>query len=142
MLEANPELTPDDIRSILESTAREDDDTGTLPDAGDNVWGHGKVNASHAVLASFTWDSSLGRPDMAVKKPTLYPNPVREQLWFSGLSYGESTWEVFDIHGQLCQSGHTLHLTSIDVSGLHTGLYIIQIRSFHASQAFKFLKRL
>jgi len=142
MLEANPELTPADIRSILESTAREDEDTGALSAVGDNVWGHGKVTASQAVIASLSWDSSLGRPDMAVDQPTLYPNPAREQLWFSGLSYGESTWEIFDIHGQLCQSGQTFHLTSIDVSGLHTGLYIIQIRSSRASQAFKFLKRL
>jgi len=141
MLEANPELTPADIRSILESTAREDDDTGTLPDAGDNVWGHGKVNASHAVLASFTWDSSMETPNLAVEQPTVYPNPAREQLWFSGLSYGESTWEVFDIHGQLCQSGHTLHLTSIDVSGLQTGFYLVQVRTPRSSQAFKFLKR-
>jgi subtilisin family serine protease len=141
MLEANPELTPADIRSILESTAREDDDTGILPATGDNVWGHGKVTASHAVLASFTWDSSMETPNLAVEQPTVYPNPVREQLWFSGLSYGESTWEVFDIHGQLCQSGQTLHLTSIDVSGLQTGFYLVQVRTPRSSQAFKFLKR-
>ncbi|MDG2311067.1 MAG: S8 family peptidase [Flavobacteriales bacterium] len=141
MLEANPELTPADIRSILETTAREDEDTGTLPAMGDHVWGHGKVTASQAVLASLSWDSSLSLSDFVIESPTVYPNPAHEQLWFSGLPSGESTWEVFDIHGQLCQSGQTFHLTSIDVSGLHAGLYIIQIRSSRASQAFKFLKR-
>ena len=140
MLEANPELTPADIRSILESTAREDEDTGILPAAGDDVWGHGKVTASQAVLASLTWDSSLGTPDLAVEQPTVYPNPAREQLWFYGLS-GESTWEVFDIHGRLCQSGHTLHLTSIDVSELKPSLYIIQVRTSRSLQVFKFMKR-
>ena len=30
MLEANPDLTPADVRSILESTARQDDDTGAF----------------------------------------------------------------------------------------------------------------
>jgi len=142
MLEANPELTPADIRSILESTAREDDDTGILPAAGDDVWGHGKVTASLAVLASLTWDSSLGTPDLAVENPSIYPNPAREQLWFSGLSFGKSTWEVFDINGRLCHSGHTLNLTSIDVSGLQTGLYIIQVRTSRSSQVFKFLKQM
>jgi S-ribosylhomocysteine lyase LuxS involved in autoinducer biosynthesis len=46
------------------------------------------------------------------------------------------------MHGRLCQSGHTLNLTSIDVSGLKTGFYIIQVRTYRSSQVFKFLKRL
>jgi len=142
MLEANPELTPADIRSILESTSREDDYTGILPAAGDNVWGHGKVTASLAVLASLTWDSSLGTPALATTQPTVYPNPVREKLWFYGLSSGESTWKIFDIHGRLCNSGLTLNLTSIDVSGLLPGLYIIQALSSNSSHEFKFLKQL
>jgi subtilisin family serine protease len=142
MLEANPELTSADIRSILELTAREDDDTGILPTAGDNVWGHGKVTASLAVLASLTWDSSLGTPALATTLPIAYPNPVQEKLWFHGLSSGESTWKVFDIHGRLCHSGRTLNLTSIDVSGLMPGLYIIQILSSSSSNEFKFLKHL
>ena len=142
MLEANPELTPADIRSILESTAREDGDTGILPAAGDDVWGHGKVTASHAVLASLTWDSSLGTPGLEVEKTSVYPNPVLELLWFSGLPGGESTWEIFDIQGRLCKSGQNLHLTSIDVSDLQPNLYVIQVQTSHSSQAFKFLKRL
>ena len=142
MLEANPDLTPADIRSILESTAREDEDTDLLPAAGDHVWGHGKVTASQAVLASLSWNSSLNLSGLVIESPTIYPNPVRERLWFSGLPGGELTWEVFDIHGQLCQSGQTLHLTSIDVSGLQAGFYLVQVRTPRASQAFKFLKRL
>jgi subtilisin family serine protease len=141
MLEANPELTQADVRSILESTAREDDETGVLPSAGDHVWGHGKVTASQAVLASLTWDSTLGATELAAIQPMVYPNPVREQLWFYGLSSGESSWEIVDIHGRLCESGSNLNLTSVDVSGLKPGLYIIQVRSSSFSQEFKFLKR-
>jgi hypothetical protein len=73
MLEANPELTPADIRSILESTAREDEDTGTLPTEGDHVWGHGKVNAAQAVLAALTWDSNMGTTELAINHVTLSP---------------------------------------------------------------------
>ena len=51
MLEANPELTPADVRSILEFTARQDNYTGELPGEDENVWGHGKVTASQAVQA-------------------------------------------------------------------------------------------
>ena len=42
MLEANPNLTPADVRAILELTAREDDDTGTLPDEETSFGGTGK----------------------------------------------------------------------------------------------------
>ena len=52
MLEANPELTPADVRSILEFTARQENYTGELLGEDENVWGHGKVTASQAVLAS------------------------------------------------------------------------------------------
>ena len=142
MLEANPDLTPADIRSILESTAREDEDTGTLPAAGDHVWGHGKVTASQAVLASLSWNSSLNLSGLVIESPTVYPNPVRERLWFSGLPGGESAWQIFDMQGRLCQSGRTLDLTSIDVSNLQHSFYVIHIRTSSSSQVFKFLKRL
>jgi hypothetical protein len=140
MLEANPELTPADIRSILEWTAREDEDTETLPVEGDHVWGHGKVNAAQAVIAALTWDSSLDAPELGIKGATLFPNPVRNQLWFSGLPGGRSAWDIFDLHGQLCQSGQALELSTIDVSRLQPGLYIIHLQSAQTSQGFKFLK--
>jgi subtilisin family serine protease len=140
MLEANPELTPADIRSILESTAREDEDTGTLPAIGDHVWGHGKVNAAQAVLAALTWDSSMSAPEIAINHVTLFPNPVRNQLWFSGMSSGSATWEIFDLRGQICQTGQAFDLSSVDVSTLQPGLYIIHVQSAHISQGFKFLK--
>jgi subtilisin family serine protease len=140
MLEANPELTAADIRSILESTAREDEDTGDLPTEGDHVWGHGKVTASQAVLAALNWDSSLGMPDFLAKRPQVFPNPVRERLWFTGLSGGKSTWEIFDLRGQLCQSGQAFDLSSIDVSTLQPGLHVIHVQSGHLAKSFKFLK--
>ena len=140
-LEANPELTPADVRSILESTAREDEDTGILPDEGDHVWGHGKVTASQAVLAALTWDSTLGMADLSTDKPKVFPNPVRDQLWFSGLEIGASNWKVYDIHGKLCSSGNSVNLNSIDVSGLMDGFYLVQVRTESDLQEFKFMKR-
>lgn len=42
-LQANPRLTPDDVRSILSATARRDAFTGDVADD-DNLWGAGKVD--------------------------------------------------------------------------------------------------
>ena len=145
MLEANPELTPADIRSILESTAREDEDTGTLPAAGDHVWGHGKVTAARAVLAALTWDSSMGatEPLGRINPVTLYPNPVRRTpLVFWSCRAANQRGTSLIIHGRACASpAAALELTTIDVSGLQPGLYIIQIRSSRSSKGFTFLKR-
>ena len=141
MLEANPELTPADVRSILESTAREDDETGVLPTEGDHVWGHGKVTASQAVLAALTWDSSLGVADIENEQSYIYPNPAKKRIWFYGVDGGESHWEVYDIHGRLCQSGQNLNLNSVDVSGLQSGVYIIKVSTLGDTQDFKFFKR-
>ena len=141
MLEANPELTPADVRSILESTAREDDDTGVIPAEGDHVWGHGKVTASQAVLKALTWDSTLGTSDLHLDQTFVYPNPTSNHLWFIGLSPSESTWEIFDIDGRSCDSGSSSNLSSIDVSGLPIGMYIVQVLNDGSAEEFKFLKR-
>ncbi len=141
MLEANPELTPADVRSILESTAREDDDTGVIPAEGDHVWGHGKVTASQAVLKALTWDSTLGTSDLHLDQTFVYPNPTSNHLWFHGLSPNESTWEIFDIDGRSCDSGSSSNLCSIDVSGLPIGMYIVQVLNDGSAEEFKFLKR-
>ena len=111
-----------------------------MPAEGDHVWGHGKVNAAQAVIAALTWDSNMGATELAINHVTLFPNPVRNQLWFSELPSGKLAWDIFDLHGQLCQSGQALELSTIDVSGLQPGLYIIQLQSAQTSQGFKFLK--
>ena len=49
MLEGNPSLSPADVREILHNSARQDGDTGTLPNVS---WGYGKLDALSAVRAA------------------------------------------------------------------------------------------
>jgi subtilisin family serine protease len=42
MLQANPNLSPTQVRNILSQTAILDTFTGALPQQGLNTWGHGK----------------------------------------------------------------------------------------------------
>lgn len=49
MLQANPNLTTEDVRSILHSTAVADASTGTVPNPD---WGHGKLDIAAAVEAA------------------------------------------------------------------------------------------
>ena len=140
MLEANPELTPADVRSILEFTARQDNYTGELPGEDENVWGHGKVTASQAVLASLTWDSTLGMPVIDEDEVFLYPNPAGESLWFYGLESDRYTWEIVDLNGRFCLSDQTESLNFIDVSDLNSGMYVIKIWNSDESKDVRELK--
>ena len=144
MLEANPELTPSDVRSILEYTSRQDNYTGELPSEDEFVWGHGKVTASQALLASLTWDSNLSMPVIDENDVFIYPNPAGEHLWFYGLENGKSKWEIYDLHGRICLSGHTESLNFIEVLDLNSGMYIIKVTNSYENKEikeFKFLKK-
>lgn len=140
LLEANPALTAADVRSILESTAREDDDTEELPVVGDNVWGYGKITASQAVVAALNWDSTLGVSEVNGNELVVYPNPVGDQLWIAEINGEITRWEVMDLNGRICRSGELKKHNSIDVSELAYGFYLIKFIEEDGVRTVKFLK--
>ena len=63
---------------ILKQTAREDDDTGDIPDTGSHLWGFGKIDAQAAVMATeeYTGISSNGQNiPRHFSLEDNYPNP-------------------------------------------------------------------
>lgn len=79
LLEADPALTPAEVRAVLKATAREDDDTGALPAGGDAVWGVGKVNAYRAVLEALGLNA-VEEPVAWVDPAWVWPNPATDFL--------------------------------------------------------------
>ena len=132
MLEANPNLTPGDVRTILEWTAREDNDTGSLPVEGDLVWGHGKVTASQAVMTSLGWVSNVGLPYVPAPEDgqelLVYPNPVTDVMWVAGMTTLQGTWTLLDTQGQMVRSGAATPWFKVSVEGLPEGLYVLQTK--------------
>jgi len=130
MLEANPNLTPGDVRTILEWTAREDNDTGSLSVEGDLVWGHGKVTASQAVMTSLGWVSNVGLPYVPAPEDgqelLVYPNPVTDVMWVAGMTTLQGTWTLLDTQGQMVRSGAATPWFKVSVEGLPEGLYVLQ----------------
>ena len=130
MLEANPNLTPGDVRTILEWTAREDNDTGSLSVEGDLVWGHGKVTASQAVMTSLGWVSNVGLPFVPApadgQELLVYPNPVTDVMWVAGMTTLQGTWTLLDTQGQMVRSGAATPWFKVSVEGLPEGLYVLQ----------------
>lgn len=49
-LQANAELTPEDVLGIATSTARQDEHTGEIDANGDNSWGYGKIDAFNGLV--------------------------------------------------------------------------------------------
>jgi subtilisin family serine protease len=68
MLEADPSLTPAEVRDIIHATARTDSHTGTIPPEGSTQWGMGKINAYHAVtqLLGITGTDEHGLAELSI----------------------------------------------------------------------------
>ena len=133
MLEANPTLSAEDVKTILEWTAREDNDTGSLPLEGDLVWGHGKVTASQAVMAALGWVSHVGLPyfPSAPDKESLlvYPNPATDILWVAGMDSPSGTWTLRNGQGAVVRYGEASPWFQLHMGDLPPGVYLLQTNS-------------
>lgn len=127
MLEANPGLSPSEIREIIEQTAETDDFMGELPN---NEYGAGRLNALECVK-------------LAVARAGICPNEAASSLgeqaikvWregttvFIGLPTGgvRPTARVTNVTGQTIMTAElTDNLTQLDCSGWGNGVFIITV---------------
>ena len=129
MLEANPELTPGDVRTILEWTAREDEDTGALPEDGDHVWGHGKVTASRAVAAALDWVSGVAEWQVDLPALSVFPNPAVDDVWVTSKATRSGRWTLFNMQGQSVRSGMLTPWFKIALDGLPDGMFMLAVET-------------
>ena len=66
-LEANPELTPDQIREIISQTARHDEYT---PLATSNLYGYGKFDAYAGILRAVDYANGIDAPQLSPLSPS------------------------------------------------------------------------
>ncbi len=57
----------------------------------------------------------------------IYPNPAREKLFFTRPLNGP--FEVIDPAGRVCRKGEFREAPSLDLPGLHPGIYFLSVRS-------------
>ena len=136
MLQANPKLSPAEVKIILAKTAITDTFTGTLPAQGNNLWGHGKINAYAAVMEAYTYPANLNSVKEKVIKAELYPNPNHGKFT---ISIEESkalkmTLSIFDYTGkQVHQSDWNkpsgAASKKLDLNTLSPGVYFVQLQS-------------
>jgi len=118
MLEANPNLTSEEIRAILIKTAVQDNFTGSTPNM---KWGHGKVDALAALKEA---ELSLGLNNLNQAKVKLYPNPALNVLHIESEEKFMS-YTIYNLQGVMIQAGSLVE--NIDLSSLNSGIYLIQL---------------
>jgi len=141
MLEADPTLTPAEVREIIMLTARTDSHTGIIPTGGSTQWGAGKVNAYKAVrevlgINHISEHSAAGQ--------WVYPNPTDAMLNLR-LTYdsGKIDLRLTDLSGRTIFE--ETHLNSgfivMDLRGIPAGIYFLQKRTNGLTETTKVIKR-
>jgi len=135
MLQAFPTLTPQQVQSIIASTAITDTYTGALPLSGTNDWGHGKINAYGAMKLLL---QQVGMYNFQGVKLdcVLFPNPNNGSftLDYASDKNRELNIEIFDLLGSKISSekwsvSNGMNRHAIDISHQPKGNYVVKISS-------------
>ncbi len=122
-LEANPNLSPDDIREILDVTCRRDS-TLTYPN---NTWGRGEINAYRGLCHILGIDGIEGISSEA-RDFSLVPSDGGFDICFKSELASDCTADVFSVDGIHVTSHHVVAGTSkYHVASSH-GVYAVRVR--------------
>lgn len=123
ILDANPSLSPYQVKEIILQTARTDQYTGAIPPFS-TKWGWGKVNAYAAVQLAL---NTVGIEEIPNQKLDwgVYPNPTTGELTISGLSGDEKDVTVINALGEVISKPASHKV--IDCSSFESGVYFLRV---------------
>ena len=134
MLQANGNLTPQQVKDILTSTARSDMFTGEVPNFD---WGYGKVDAYEAVKRAV---ALVGLPSVnLVSDVKLFPNPAKDHIRIDNLPQDCKLLTISDICGREVMNCNAA-TNMINVEKLTKGLYLLTLQCKDKTLTFKFVK--
>ena len=140
MLSENPELTSEEIKEIITSSARQDSFTGSVPNTG---WGYGKVDAEAAIERVISQNAPSVGDKPAAK---LADNPVSDRAIFY-YSLPEDTEQaklsvitvagrtVLDVELSIYDKQYTWNLTDRAGRALANGLYLYVLMTDRGNSA-------
>lgn len=129
MLQANPWLSADQVKTIIKETARLDQRTGSIGPEGSLEWGWGKVDAMAAVLAAANFVSTRNvqaDPEDVVA----YPNPTDGLLQVAGMDVDHV--RMYSAKGALVMERDTRGIKgtlALPLSGYPQGTYLLELRN-------------
>lgn len=136
MLQVHPTLTPTQAKEVIAQTAILDTFTTVLPAEGNNLWGHGKINAYQAVIAAEALPSGLVDTKEKWLHCQVFPNPAKNKftLEYTSSVSEEMNITFYDINGRELFAD-TWKVTAQtnrkneDVSAFSAGVYFIKLSS-------------
>ncbi len=130
ILQANPQLSVDQIREIIFSTARNDSITGPLVanDSMDLRWGWGKIDALRAVNKALSMVSINQVEDLRTPLK-VYPNPASATVTVKTLCGEQQTLKVYTIDGRLVMQTPVYQEATLNLDGWARGVYILRVGS-------------
>jgi len=126
LLDANPLLTPAQVKEILIATARTDEFTGPISAPGDVRWGMGKVDARAALMMALATEGlSVQLSD--AQGFSIFPNPAAREIFiYTASAQQPARVMLVDMSGR--QMELPVVMARADVSSLASGIYIVQVK--------------
>lgn len=140
MLEANPLLSAGQVKSILRSTARQDNRTGPITEPGSPLWGMGRVTANSAIALALS-TSSL-KEIRLTNVLRIYPNPAKNYLQVVAPNQQNlaGNYEIYDMQGKRLMEGKMDNDGLIYLDVLKSGVFVLKISEEGTSYTSKFIK--
>lgn len=142
MLEANPKLTPEAVKTILRISATRDAFTGDLAANPSPLWGWGKLNVIEAIKMASNWQKT------SANRHLVYPNPAADKLYISYPepaieASGKYTYRIYDLQGKLLLNQERSPSMTIDlaVENFKPGIYLLVINDGYGRKNYRFSKR-
>ena len=129
LLQANPDLTPIQIRQILCQTAINDTMTGPLHlmDSISDIWGYGKVDAFAAVNEALSLvDIRTADEEWFAHSLQLYPNPATGRVTILTGRHTPEQVTIYTMDGRRVMQQTVTMEGTLDLQTLTQGLYIVR----------------
>ncbi len=140
-LQANPSLTPNQVKTIITQTAIKDIYTTTTPNP--VLWGAGKINAYQG-LKQVIYNTGVKTYNNQISNFELYPNPNQGEFVIKKIALNQDAvdLDIYTTNGVLVFSKknileNTQYESTITLPNLANGIYITIITSNHTRTVFK-----
>lgn len=137
ILDANPNLSAQQVKYIIKTTARLDNYTGAIVVPGDTKWGMGKINAYAAVKLAL---NTLSLEEKTKVAPfVLYPNPASGVLHLLNIDEVPlKSLSLVSLEGKTIPANWNQE--TVDISLLSPGTYWLKIQTETGTHTLSFVK--
>lgn len=133
-LQANPKLTPQEVRDILKKTAVRDAYTGTTPTEGNPTWGYGKIDAWNGLKESISLASSIHDISEDELATILADKGDKKYNLLFTKDITDVVYTVYSVYGQVVEMQYIHSIDAGDEVCVNlmddpAGMYIIKVNS-------------